>query len=96
MACLASFRSLFTDRKTRIIPDPDQRSTSIGSGSLFLRRMTRVLPASATMELASIFKNSSKSEGGTRHDEWVGSEWRRDVESAREGSMEHIVVIRKE
>lgn len=96
VACLASFRSLFTDRKTRI-PDPNQRSTSIGSGSLFLRRITRVLPASPTLELASIFKSSGKSQGGTMmHDEWAPTGWKRDIESAREGSAEHIMVVGKE
>ncbi|KAL9002678.1 MAG: hypothetical protein Q9188_004404 [Gyalolechia gomerana] len=96
VACLASFRSLFTDHRTRI-PEPKPQSSSNGSRNVFLRGIRRTLPPTTTLELASIFKSSGKSEAGTRDDERTPPDWRGDIESAsaREGSTERIVSVSK-
>ncbi|KAL8837434.1 MAG: hypothetical protein Q9170_002518 [Blastenia crenularia] len=88
VACLASFRSLFTDPKTRL-PQPAQRPSD-DSGNVFLRGIKRTLPSSVTMELASIFKSTGESRTYTTDDERTQG-WTDDIESRTAGSREHIV-----
>ncbi|KAI9787411.1 MAG: hypothetical protein M1835_002766 [Candelina submexicana] len=88
VACLASFRSLFTSSKTRL-PKPKQGSSD-NSHNLFRQGIKRTLPSQTALELASIFKKSGESEIRSTDNEQV-QDWKGDIESARGHSTDHIV-----
>ncbi|KAL9010509.1 MAG: hypothetical protein Q9173_004570 [Seirophora scorigena] len=85
IACLGSYRSLFTGHRKRL-GEPQQRPSGY-SRNRFLRGLQRTKPGRATMELNSIF-------GGTETSLTIENgrveECCRDVELAGKKSSEHI------
>ncbi|KAL8927555.1 MAG: hypothetical protein Q9208_002360 [Pyrenodesmia sp. 3 TL-2023] len=87
VACLGSFRSLFTNNGARI-PESKQRPAN-DSRNLFLRGIKRTLPSDTTLELGSLFRSSGKAEKVTAGDEDAHG-WKSNTEAE---STERIVSL---
>ncbi|KAL8751698.1 MAG: hypothetical protein Q9184_005986 [Pyrenodesmia sp. 2 TL-2023] len=88
VACLGSFRSLFTNNRARV-PELKQRPAN-DSGNVFLRGIKRTLPSNTTLELGSLVGSSGNQPEKVTAGDGDAHGWRSDTEAE---STERIVPL---